>query len=183
MRQVLRFLGNRYGAAVSILVVIAVVVAFGKLVGGSRTETPVGSGQAPPQVTVSTGASSSGEPDDGVGPPGVDAAAPPSTSPGTAAPEVVAVNFTKAWLNHHNISAADWHKGIAKYSTKTLSDRLDGVDPGSVPADRMTGAATVDDQESSYVDVAVPCDAGTLVLRMVIVDGRWLADGVDWRRT
>jgi hypothetical protein len=95
----------------------------------------------------------------------------------------VAVNFAKAWLNHHGVSAADWHKGIAKFSTQTLADRLDGVDPGSVPADQMTGAATVADQESSYVDVAVPCDAGTLVLRMVVVSGRWLADGVDWRRT
>jgi|SRR5437762_481841 len=183
MRQVLRFLGNRYGAAVSILVVIAVVVAFGKLVGGSRTETPVGSGQGPaPAATGTPTTASSSEPDDGLGP-GVDAAAPPSTKPGATAPETVAVDFTKAWLNHHNISAADWHKGIAKYSTRTLSDRLDGVDPGSVPAEQMTGAATVDDQESSYVDVAVPCDAGTLILRMVIVDGRWLVDGVDWRRT
>ena len=182
MRQVLRFLGNRYGAAVSILVVIAVVVAFGKLVGGSRAETPLGSDQGPPPVAASTAGSSSAEPDDGVGA-GVDAAAPPSTSPGAAKPETVAVDFAKAWLNHHNISAADWHKGIAKYSTRTLSDRLDGVDPGSVPAEQMTGAATVDDQESSYVDVAVPCDAGTLILRMVIVDGRWLVDGVDWRRT
>ena len=92
-------------------------------------------------------------------------------------------NSSRLFTNHHNVSAADWHKGIAKYSTKTLSDRLDGVDPGSVPAEQMTGAATVDDQEPSYVDVAVPCDAGTLVLRMVVDGGHWLVDGVDWRRT
>jgi|SRR5947207_5611326 len=183
MRQVLRFLGNRYGAAVSILVVIAVVVAFGKLVGGSRTETPLGSDQGPPPVAAGApSGSSSAEPDDGVGA-SADAGAPPSTSPGAATPQTVAVDFAKAWLNHHDISAANWHKGIAKYSTKTLSDRLDGVDPGSVPADQMTGTPTVDDQQPSYVDVAIPCDAGTLVLRMVVVSGRWLADGVDWRRT
>ena len=183
MRQVLRLIGNRYGAAVSILVVIAVVVAFGKLVGGSRTGAQAG-GQQPPAavVTAPPGASTSPLADDGLGP-GQDVAPSASISSGAAGPQIVAVDFTKAWLNHHNVSAADWHKGIAKYSTKTLSDRLDGVDPGSVPAEQMTGAATVDDQEPSYVDVAVPCDAGTLVLRMVVDGGHWLVDGVDWRRT
>src|SRR5437773_3610474 len=104
MRQVLRLIGNRYGAAVSILVVIAVVVAFGKLVGGSRPGTQV-SGQAPPAAAVTTppSASSSPVPDDGLGP-GQDASAPPSTKPGAAPPETVAVAFAKAWLNHHNIS-------------------------------------------------------------------------------
>lgn len=182
MLQVLRLIGNRYGAAVSILVVIAVVVAFGKLVGGSRN-TPL-TGPAPPAAveTAPPGASTSPEPDDGLGP-GQDAAPSASMSPGAAGAQTVAVDFAKAWLNHHNISAGDWHKGIAKYSTKTLADRLDGVDPGSVPADQMTGAATVDDQESSYVDVAIPCDSGTLVLRVVVDHGHWLVDGVDWRRT
>jgi hypothetical protein len=185
MRQVLRLIGNRYGAAVSILIVIAVVVAFGKLVGGSRTPSSVGSDQGPPAVSISApvvASSTSPVPDDGVGPE-MDASTSPSMSPGAPAPESVAVDFTKAWLNHHNISAADWHKGVAKYSTKTLSDRLDGVDPGSVPADQMTGAATIADHEPSYVDVTVPCDTGTLALRIVVVDGRWLVDGVDWRRT
>ncbi len=183
MRQVLRLVGNRYGAAVSILLVIAVVVVFGKLVSGSRTGSPLGSDQGPPTITASTPAepSASPESDDGLvlGP---ESSTPPSTSPGAARPETVAVEFAKAWLNHHGISAADWHKGLAKYTTQTLSDRLDGVDPGSVPADQMTAAAAIADQESSYVDVTIPCDAGTLVLRMVVVNGRWLADGVDWRR-
>ncbi|SRR6266511_773625 len=181
MRQVLRLIGNRYGAAVSILLLIAVVVGFGKL-GGGRSGTDTGSDQTPPFTSVSTGpqTTTSPEPDDGlaVEP---DNSAPPRTSPGAAAPETVAVQFTKAWLNH-GVSAADWHKGVAKYTTKTLADRLGGVDPGSVPADQMTGAATVVHQESAYVEVTVPCDAGTLVLRMVVNDGRWLVDGVDWRR-
>jgi hypothetical protein len=184
MRQVLRLIGNRYGAAVSILLVIAVVVAFGKLLGGSRTGSDLGSDQRPPANSVSTvpDTSTSPVPDDGLvlGP---EPSAPPSTSPGTAAAETVAVEFTKAWLNHHGVSAADWHRGVAKYTTKTLADRLDGVDPGSVPADQMTGTATVAHQEAAYVEVTVRCDTGTLVLRMVVDRGRWLVDGVDWRRT
>src|SRR2546430_14088224 len=135
MRQLLRLIGTRYGAAVSIVVVIAIVVAFGKLVGGSRAPSSFGSDQGSPAATVSAPADASGSAasDDGVGPE-MDASASPSTSPGAAGADTIAVNFTKAWLNHHNISAADWHKGIAKYSTKTLSDRLEGVDPGAGPA-------------------------------------------------
>jgi hypothetical protein len=183
MRQVLRLIGNRYGAAVSILLVIAVVVAFGKLVGGSRTGSDVGSNQGPPATSISTGPATtrSPVPDDGLAL-GPDTSTPPSPSSGAAAAETVAVDFAKAWLNHHGVSAANWHKGVSKYATKTLADRLDGVDPGSVPADQMTGPATVAHEEASYMEVTVPLDAGTLVLRMVVLDGRWLVDGVDWRR-
>src|SRR5438309_1500180 len=136
MRQILRLIGNRYGAAVSILLVIAIVVAFGKLAGGSHGRSDAGADQGPPVSSISTGAgTSSPEPDDGLelGP---DSSAPPSSSPGTTSPAAVAVEFTKAWLNHHSITAADWHKGVAKYTTQALSDRLDGVDPGAVPADQ-----------------------------------------------
>ena len=184
MRLVLRFIGNRFGAAATILFVIAVVIVFGKLVGGSRTGTDLGTDSGPPVTSVSTGATgtTSPEPDDGLGL-GPDTSAAPSPSAGAANAETVAVDFTKAWLNHHGTTAANWHKGVAKYSTKTLADRLDGVDPGSVPADQMTGSATVAHQESAYVEVTIPLDAGTLVLRMVVSNGRWLVDGVDWQRS
>jgi hypothetical protein len=184
MRQVLRLIGNRYGAAASILLVIAVVVVFGKLVGGSRSSSDSGSDQGPPATSISAGANSttSPAPDDGLAL-GPDTSVAPSASSGAAKAETVALDFAKAWLNHHGVSAANWYKGVAKYSTKTLADRLDGVDPGSVPADQMTGPAVVAHEEASYVEVTVPLDVGTLVLRMVVMDGRWLVDGVDWRRT
>src|SRR3982751_2886343 len=107
MRQVLRFLGNRYGAAASILLVIAVVVVFGKLAGGSRTGSDVGSDQGPPVTSISTGAdtTTSPAPNDGLAL-GLDTSAAPSPSAGAAKAETVAVDFTKAWLNHHGVSAA-----------------------------------------------------------------------------
>jgi hypothetical protein len=180
MRQVLRLLGNRYGAAVSILVVIAVVIGFGKLAGAGRHNSI--DTTLPPPATAGTAPtpSTSPEPDDGLVD-GGDTSAAPSTSPGGANAQTVAVAFATAWLNHHNTTATQWHKGIATYATKSLSDRLEGVDPGSVPAERMTGNAAVEDQESSYVDIAIPCDTGTLVLTLVTSAGRWLVDGVDWR--
>src|SRR2546421_11720736 len=144
MRQILRLIGNRYGAAASILLVIAVVVLFGKLLGGSRTGSDLGSGQGQPATSVSTGAESSTSPapDDGLAL-GPDTSAAPSPSSGAAKAETVAVDVTNAWLNHHGISAANWHKGVSKYSTKTLADRLDGLDPRSVPAAQVTGPPAV----------------------------------------
>ena len=45
MRTVLRLLGTRYGAAVTLVVVIAVVVGAGKLIGGDRpAQAPLGTG-------------------------------------------------------------------------------------------------------------------------------------------
>ncbi len=182
MRQVLRLVGNRYGAAVTLLVVIAVVVGFGRLAGSGHPNVATGHpgavGVNPPAAGLSS------QPDDGV----IQSAGPetsivPSTSPGAAGPQTVAADFARAWLNHHGVDAATWHKGIAKYSTKTLADRLDGVDPGSVPADRTTGSATIADQGDGYAEVQVPTDQGTLVLRTVVQNGRWLVDGVDWRQS
>src|SRR5436309_10061793 len=162
MRQVLRLIGNRYGAAATILFVIAVVVVFGKLVGGSRTGADLGTDSGPPVTSISTGTTSttSPGPDDGLAL-GPDTSAAPSPSAGAANAETVAVDFTKAWLNHHGINAANWHKGVAKYSTKTLADRLEGVDPGAVQADQMTGSAKVANHESAYVEVTISLVAGT----------------------
>ncbi len=42
----------------------------------------------------------------------------------------MAVDFARAWLNHTNISATDWHTAVAKLrDTKSLADKLDGTDP------------------------------------------------------
>ncbi len=47
----------------------------------------------------------------------------------------------------------------------------------------MTGDPGVVNQAESYVDIAIPLDAGTLTLTLKATDGRWLVDGVDWERT
>ena len=161
------------------------MVGFGKLVGGARSASNLGPDRIAPATVVASAPATVGssQPDDGDYEASPGTSATPSTIPGTAGPDVVAVDFAKAWLNHHGISAASWHTGIAKYSTKALSDRMDGVDPGSVPADRMTGAATVSHTETAYVEVRVPTDQGILVLRLVVVNGKWLVDGVDWTQS
>lgn len=181
MRQVLRLLGNRYGAALVLVFLIAVVVGFGKLVGHVRPGSDTGQ-IAPPPVVATETTTSSPEPDDGdVAPTGSPLA--PSLSPGTAPAQTVAVNFTKAWLHHTGVSATQWFQGLSKYATKSLQDKLNGVDPAGVPANQTAGDPTVVDQESSYVDISIPLDAGTVTLRLVAANGRWLVDGVDWQRS
>ncbi|SRR6266516_6247540 len=182
MRQVLRLIGSRYGAALVLVLVIAAVIGFGRLLGGARpTAGGYEPGQGPPAGT-STEVTTSPEPDDGdIGTTG--SPLPPSTSAGAAPASAVALQFTRAWLHHTGVSATEWHAGLAKYATKALQEKLSGADPAGVPASRTTGDPSIVGQESSYVDVSIPLDAGTLSLRLVVTDGRWLVDGVDWERT
>jgi hypothetical protein len=180
MRQVLRLIGNRYGAALVLVFLIAVVIGFARLLGGAHPTA--GSYDPGPVAGATPEASTSPVPDDGdigiTAPP-----LPPSTSPGAAPAQAVALQFAKAWLHHTGVSATEWYGGLSKYATKTLQEKLSGADPAGVPANQTTGDVSIVEQESSYMDVTVPLDAGTLALRLVVTDGHWLVDGVDWQRT
>ncbi len=182
MRQVLRLIGNRYGVALVLVFLIVVVIGFGRLLGGAH---PAAGGYDPgqgPAAGATTDVSTSQMPDDGdIGI--TTSPMPPSTSPGAAPAQAVALQFAKAWLHHTGVSATEWHDGLSRYATKTLQEKLSGADPAGVPANQTTGDASIVDQEASYMDVTVPLDAGTLSLRLVVTDGRWLVDGVDWQRT
>jgi len=177
VRTVLRLLGTRYGAAVALLVLIALVVGVGKLVGGSRPDqAPLGSGT----VINSPSPNPSRLGDDGVGEP--PSPPPPSTSPGATDPSTVAMDFTQKWLHHDGVTADQWLAALRPYATKALQDRLSGVDPLTVPASKVAGAATATDRSQSYVDVVIPLDSGALTLGLTSTDGRWLVDSVDWQR-
>ncbi|MEV4618413.1 hypothetical protein AB0J74_06795 [Asanoa sp. NPDC049573] len=89
--------------------------------------------------------------------------------------------FATAWLDRE-ASAEAWYSALRPHVTSQLAAKLKDVDPVVVPAERLTGAATVAPQGSGLVEVSYPVDSGTLLLRLVVVDGRWLVDGVDWER-
>ena len=55
-------------------------------------------------------------------------------------------------------------------------------DPADVPADRATGPVRVENRGAAFVEATVPVGSGTLRLRLVATNGRWLVDGVDWER-
>jgi hypothetical protein len=175
VRQVFRILGSRYGAAIALLAVIALVVGAGKLIGGGgRPAPPVGAINALPTATVSQLA------DDGVDTP--PSPPVPSTSAGAADPRAVALSFTQAWLHHTGVTAQQWFDGIAPYSTPALKDQMTGADPESVQASTVSGDPSEVARSESFVNVVVPLDAGTLTLGLSATDGRWLVDSVDWDR-
>jgi hypothetical protein len=177
MRPVLRLLGTRYGMAVLLAVLVLAVVGVVRGVAGSYHPTTYG-----PAVEPLT-SSSSIDPtagDDSVLTP--ESPARPVTSPGAAEPGTVATDFLKAWLTHDGVPAEQWRASFAKYATPALRDKLKGTDPAGVPAERMTGPVATQDRGASYVDAAIPVDSGTVRLRLLATNGRWLVDGVDWER-
>jgi hypothetical protein len=54
------------------------------------------------------------------------------------------------------------------------------MDPATVPAQRRTGAAKLGAHGAHWAQVAVPCDSGTLTLRLLGDGNGWLVDGIDW---
>jgi hypothetical protein len=165
--------------ALGLLALVGIIIAFGKLMGGPNPVTP----GADPPAARSTVDPSTGN--DGVANP--DEPTPSAFRPSTG-PDVVAVAnaFAKSWVQHKR-SAKAWRDSLLPHCTKTLAAELDGVDPAGVPADRITGPATVEVRAEAYADVIIPIDAGRLRLRLVAPADetgkrRWLVDAIDWER-
>ncbi len=172
MRTLLSRIGPRYGVGLGLIVAVAIVLAFARAVGnGHGTSLETGGSPGPIGVTVS------GPPDDGEGTTPTPAA--PSTSPGADSPRTVATRFAQVWL-HHDVSAAQWHANVSRYTTRALSDELNGADPAGVPADRVVGAITQIDVGADFCQIEVPTDTGTLTLSLRADSGRWLVSGIDW---
>lgn len=187
MRRVLQLvatsaLRSRVGVAVILLLVVFGVIGVARAVSGPGDGSDVYT--SAPELPVSTIDPTAG--DDGVveSAPGTDPTAEVTVTvkPGTPAPLDVAQAFASAWLERK--AAPDrWYAGLLPHSTAGLAQRLDGVDPSGVPAERTTGPATVIPRGEQFLEVVFPLDVGNLRLRLVAPDGRWLVDGVDWERT
>lgn len=162
----------RTALALALLLLVAIVVAFGRLMGGDP-EPVTPRGEAP----VSTIDPKTG--DDGV----VELNPSPTAAVPAKGPDVMraATAFAQQWIDHDR-PAQTWRAALLPMCTKALAGELSEVDPVSVPADRITGPARSEVHADASVDVVFPIDAGKLRLRMVLTDGRWLVDGIDWER-
>ncbi|GAA1879999.1 hypothetical protein [Asanoa iriomotensis] len=188
MRRVLQLLGtsvlrSRLGVAVVLAIVVLGIVGVARVVAGPEGRS---TGNLQPVETSTAEASAdSREGDDGVVEPAPTSSTKldpgPSLSPGGAKPETVAEAFAEAWLDR-TAKADAWHAALVPNATAELATKLEGVDPVVVPAQRLTGPPKVVPQGSGLAEVSYPVDSGTLVLRMVVGQGRWLVDGVDWER-
>jgi hypothetical protein len=178
VQWVLGRLKGRVGVAVVLASVVLIAVGIGRALGGDGSASglpQLGSGEQTPTAVAPS------VPDDGVeGGPSV-RPPEPSLDPDAAQPLAVAGQFMRAWLRGE-LGPEQWHTGIARHATSRLAARLSGVDPSGVPAERTTGEATLIPRGEGAMAVSVPVDSGTVLLRLVVVDGRWLVDGVDWSR-
>lgn len=168
-----RIFRSRWGVALVIVVIIAAVVGIGRLFSDGRSTSPSLSGGSPaPAISINP------SDDDSV----VDSDPPPSpsTSPGRAQPETVAYAFASAWCNHKGITPKAWRDRLLPNATKNLADKLNGVDPADVPADRVVGRPSLVPVSATVVNAVVTMDSGKLSLRLVAPDGHWLVDGIDW---
>jgi hypothetical protein len=179
MQWVLGRLKGRLGVAVVLASVVLIAVGIGRALGGSDSGSTIAR-IGPPDARTTPAVVSSAENDGVEGGPSV-RPREPSLSSRAAPPVKVADQFIQAWLRSQ-LSPEQWHAGIARYATPALAKKLSGVDPAGVPAERTTGEAELIPRGAGTAAVSVPVDSGTVELRMVVVDGRWLVDGVDWSR-
>ncbi|MEQ4305332.1 hypothetical protein ABNF97_28795 [Plantactinospora sp. B6F1] len=170
-----RLLRSRLGIAVAIAVVVVGIVGAARLVAGPGNDRPTLIGGTPGPINVTDPEAG----DDGLT---VTTEPSPRTSPGAPEPAAVARSFATAWLDHRDVAAAEWHEGLRPLATETLAEQLTGVDPVTVPADRITGDLLVVPLNDSLVEVVVPVDSGELRLGLVAHQGRWRVDTVDWQR-
>lgn len=105
-------------------------------------------------------------------------ALPPEQAPAQALQ--VASRWATAWATHPaGTTTESWLAGLRPYTTDEYLTVLTGVDPGNVPATRVTGPAKAVRYSPHSVQVDVPTDA--LTLRILVIDGDsgWRVAGHD----
>jgi hypothetical protein len=107
----------------------------------------------------------------------------PTTLPVSAAPAAalqVASRWARAWVRPPDgTTAAKWLDGLRSTTTDEYLGVLSGVDPGNIPATRVTGAAKAVSVAPRSLRVQVPTDALTLVITVVDTDTGWRVSGYD----
>ena len=107
----------------------------------------------------------------------------PTTLPVSAAPAAalqVASRWARAWVRPPDgTTAAKWLDGLRSTTTDEYLGVLSAVDPGNIPATKVTGAAKAVSVAPRSLKVQVPTDALTLVITVVDTDTGWRVSGYD----
>lgn len=95
----------------------------------------------------------------------------PST---TADPAMLTVarKFAVVWARP-DLGQHEWLAGVQQYGTSDYLRPLANIDPGNVPASKVTGPPTVVTSRTDQAIVDVPTDGGTLRLTIVSLVGQW----------
>jgi hypothetical protein len=107
----------------------------------------------------------------------------PSPLPLSQAPDEaieVAALWSGAWVRPpEGTTAQQWLEGLRSTTTDEYLGVLSGVDPGNIPATRVTGEPRPVEVATSSVQVEVPTDALTLIVLVVDTDDGWRVAGYD----
>jgi hypothetical protein len=181
MRPVLRLLGTRYGIALLLTLVVLVVVGVARsfFEAGAAQRNQVGP-ELPPVSTPAAADASQG--DDSVAQPSDAPTARPSLSAGAPDPATVATRFVTAWLKHTGVTGDQWRAALTPNATPALMAKLAQTDPAGVPASQVVGEVRVVTHDA-VAEALVPVNGGTVTLTLVVRDGRWKVDGIDWGPT
>ncbi|HEY8471568.1 MAG TPA: hypothetical protein VIL37_02910 [Natronosporangium sp.] len=72
-----------------------------------------------------------------------------------------------------------WHDRVTALTTPALAEALVDAVPPDVPR-RITGDGEVYFDAPEWARIGVPTAGGTVVVDVVVVDGKWLVSAVDW---
>lgn len=93
-----------------------------------------------------------------------------------------AVAFMRAFARP-DLSAEEWHAGIAGFMSDQGAEMFAYVDPANVPASQVTGEPEVLEEESTgtLAQLHVPTDAGTYLVTLTRVNqgDQWLVEYAD----
>lgn len=107
----------------------------------------------------------------------------PSPIPLSRAPEEaieVAARWSAAWVRPaEGTTAAKWLDGLRATTTDEYLGVLSGVDPGNIPATRLTGEPRPVRVAASSVHVEVPTDTLTLIVLVVDTEDGWRVADYD----
>jgi hypothetical protein len=139
---------------------------------GPPSTTPSTVAPLPPVATLPpTSAGPAGHDDEGAPPQA------PAGQPGTAV-----AGFAAAWVRA-DLPADRWWSGVAPFCEPGFAQQLRTVDPGNLPASKVTGAPVQVSPPSGGVTVfTVRTDGGVLVVTVAAVNGRWLVTDDDFQR-
>jgi hypothetical protein len=179
--------GWRVWVAGALAVLVVVVVLVARLTGGG--EEPAAQRGAVPEVS---GSPEPGPPGDAPGgastkpvptsTAGDDGATGPGPYGSRAKGEAVtaAVAFVRAWATRPPAGQpGQWLDGVSRHADPALIDLLRGVDPGTVPSTRVTGAPQSVSGGPTHAQVRVPTDGGPVLVLCVLVKDRWLVADFD----
>jgi hypothetical protein len=107
----------------------------------------------------------------------------PTTLPLSQAPPEaleVAADWSAAWVRPpEGTTAQEWVEGLRPTTTREYLGVLDTVDPGNIPATRVTDAPRAVRVAPDSVQVEVPTDALTLLVLVVETEDGWRVAGYD----